>query len=1319
MAGLLVVVAGCKGGDQSGGLDPAPAPTGALQVQVAGLPTGGSASLTVTGPAGFQRVLTGDETLTGLAVGSYTITAADVVADGDGYQVSPTSQVVSVRSAATATSLVTYSIATGRIALSVAGVPAGAAAVSIRRPDGSSFVVTGSETLKALVPGNYLVRGTEVAVDGDRFVAGDSALVLVTPGTAASPALVAYQLASGRVDLTIVDLPPGGTPSVVLDGPAGFSVAATGPGTLKGLPPGQYAVHGGDLTAGGDLYEAVPTPPTLQVSAAPTPIPATVRYRLKSASLALTVTGLPGGSTAAVTVTGPAGFSATVGSTQTLRGLAPGVYSIAATSVTAGAAVYYPQPALQSVTLSAGPDPVARSVAYAPGVGSLSIGVTGLPGGVNAALTIAGPSGYSATATGPTTLSNLVPGAYTVTAAAVSTSGQVYQPSPLGQTITVSVNATASATVTYAPTLGALAVVVSGLPGAALAQVTVTGPSGFNQAVTGSTTLTGLLPGSYTVAAGSVVSGGTYSPTPASQSVTVAAGATANAAVVYAGTLGGLTVTVSGLPGGAAAAVTVTGPAAFSQNVTATQSLTGLASGTYTITAANVLSSGILYRPTPTSQAKSVAAGSTTAATVTYAATGSLTVTVTGLPGAASAGVLVTGPGAYSQAVTATTTLTGLTAGTYTITATSVSFSSTNYAPTPASQTVAVTAGAIATKSVAYAAASGALTVTITGLPGAALAAVTVDGPAGYSQGVTATTTLTGLAPGSYTVTAGNVASGGTYLPTPTTQTATVSNGATANAAVSYALGAGASLNLTIDGMYLTQATAKYDGSTPVVAGRDGYLRVFVLANQANTATPSVRVRFYSGATLLQTSTITAPGASVPTTVAEGTLTSSWNMVVPASLVQANLRILADVDPTNAVAEASDGDNNFPTSGTPFAVDVRSVPTWNVRFVPVLQQVNGLQGNVTAGNTATFLVDPLKMLPVASYSADVRAVYTTTAPVLQSSNGNGAWGTILSEVNALKFTDGSNRYYYGVVKTSYGSGVAGIGYVGGGANTSLGWDHLPSGSGVMAHEVGHNMGRPHAPCGGPASPDPAYPYAGGVIGVYGLDPVTFTLKAPSTNYDLMSYCSPDWVSDYNWGKMITYRQGGANNAPPAVGAAVAGLLVWGRITATGVVLEPALRVAPPTAVPAGTAGYRIEGLAADGRVLFAHPVPVVMTGEETGAERHFATVVPIDAAQDQAIARLRLVTPTGPVERLSLQAIAQLGRQVLFRDPAAGLNRVNSLQARLNWDAATYPMAMIRDAVTGQVLSFARGGSATVWTGSQRFDVTFSDGVRSVVRRVE
>lgn len=205
-----------------------------------------------------------------------------------------------------------------------------------------------------------------------------------------------------------------------------------------------------------------------------------------------------------------------------------------------------------------------------------------------------------------------------------------------------------------------------------------------------------------------------------------------------------------------------------------------------------------------------------------------------------------------------------------------------------------------------------------------------------------------------------------------------------------------ATLNLTITGMYLTRATAAFDGTTRLVAGRDAYLRVFVVANQTNTATPTVRVRWYSGGTLVQTSTTTGPPAGVPTSVNESSLASSWNLPVPASLVQPNLGVLADVDPGNTTSETDEGDNSLPTSGTPRPVDVRTVPTWTVRLVPVLQSVNGLQGNVTGGNLASFLSSSLKMLPVAGYSADVRAVYTTNAPVLQSNNGNSAWGTVLA-----------------------------------------------------------------------------------------------------------------------------------------------------------------------------------------------------------------------------------------------------------------------------------------------------------------------------------
>jgi hypothetical protein len=143
-------------------------------------------------------------------------------------------------------------------------------------------------------------------------------------------------------------------------------------------------------------------------------------------------------------------------------------------------------------------------------------------------------------------------------------------------------------------------------------------------------------------------------------------------------------------------------------------------------------------------------------------------------------------------------------------------------------------------------------------------------------------------------------------------------------------------------------------------------------------------------------------------------------------------------------------------------------------------------------------------------------------------------------------------------------------------------------------------------------------------------------------------------------------------------------------------------------------------LTADGRVLLSYPVePQHTMTHLTQHEEHFAVVLPLDAAQDANLARVRLITPTGPVERLSAQAITRRGRQLLMRDPAARLAASSPGQAALAWDAATYPMAMVRDARTGEVLSFARGGASTLWTASRQFTVTFSDGVRSLVATVK
>ena len=82
----------------------------------------------------------------------------------------------------------------------------------------------------------------------------------------------------------------------------------------------------------------------------------------------------------------------------------------------------------------------------------------------------------------------------------------------------------------------------------------------------------------------------------------------------------------------------------------------------------------------------------------------------------------------------------------------------------------------------------GSLAVSISGLPTATQAAVTVTGTGGFSRTLTATATISDLAPGSYTVAAANVTSGGTtYVASPGTQAVTVASSATASASIAYA----------------------------------------------------------------------------------------------------------------------------------------------------------------------------------------------------------------------------------------------------------------------------------------------------------------------------------------------------------------------------------------------------------------------------------------------------------------------------------------------------------------------------------------------------
>lgn len=85
----------------------------------------------------------------------------------------------------------------------------------------------------------------------------------------------------------------------------------------------------------------------------------------------------------------------------------------------------------------------------APSTGSLAVSVSGLPAGLNAAVAVSGPGGYSQTVLATQTAGNLTPGTYTVAALDVLSGSAVYSPRPGTQTIAVSAGNTATASVSY------------------------------------------------------------------------------------------------------------------------------------------------------------------------------------------------------------------------------------------------------------------------------------------------------------------------------------------------------------------------------------------------------------------------------------------------------------------------------------------------------------------------------------------------------------------------------------------------------------------------------------------------------------------------------------------------------------------------------------------------------------------------------------------------------------------------------------------------------------------------------------------------------
>jgi glucose/arabinose dehydrogenase len=283
--------------------------------------------------------------------------------------------------------------------------------------------------------------------------------------------------------------------------------------------------------------------------------------------------------------------------------------------------------------------------------------------------------------------------------------------------------------------------------------------------------------------------------------------------------------------------------------------------------------------------------------------TGSLAVNVDGLPAGVQPSVTVTGPNAYRRTLTSSSTLEALPEGTYTVVALDITAGGDRFASTPATQTVEVSDGAVTTRGLTYAVATARLTVTVLGLPTGTPARINISGPGGFTRAVDATTSLTLLAPGDYTVSASNVeAAGKTYraAPPPGTQIVSLSPSRTPVAiALDYGAGNG-SLDVSIIGL-----PAETNASV-TVTGPAGYTRALTASAALRYLEPGTYT--LSAASVASNLTTHAPSPASTTSDVNDAVVRSATVTYGSMALQLRLQLVADGLTEPVFLTAPDGD---------------------------------------------------------------------------------------------------------------------------------------------------------------------------------------------------------------------------------------------------------------------------------------------------------------------------------------------------------------------------------------------------------------------------
>ena len=431
------------------------------------------------------------------------------------------------------------------------------------------------------------------------------------------------------------------------------------------------------------------------------------------------------------------------------------------------------------------------------------------------------------------------------------------------------------------------------------------------------------------------------------------------------------------------------------------------------------------------------------------------------------------------------------------------------------------------------------------------------------------------------------------------------------------ALFQGVKIPLARDGAALTP-------NAPVVAGREALVRVYVEPGSGYVPRETIaRLTLGDGMPIEARLTVTAASS-------EGDGGSTYNLFVPGERIAPDTRFsLGIYDPSAACSGGSDtGGARFPTSGDTLLGARTMGGALRVVIVPVAYDADG-SGRLPDTSTATMSAwrDAIySLFPVEDLEVTVRATPLRWSGSI-AANGSG-WSSMLDACMAERNRDGvaPDTYYYCTFAPASsfrnfcsGGCVSGLGPVPSARDTysraAIGLGYTDS-AGTFAHEIGHSLGRPHAPCGGASGAEASYPYTGGTIGSWGYDVLTRELKDPSRHTDIMGYCDAQWISDYNYANLFerirTVKGARALTGPPR--------------PYLSIVVEPDGSLTPgrTTSLPSPP----------DGEPMDAHWLAAGETGTTTDA-----VFLPVDHV-DGGI--LFVALPTDPTDTLSLPGFGRV-----------------------------------------------------------------------------